>query len=115
MIPTTPTNVTITLNTTSQYTVVGYGGFGGRGYLWLVGAGTGLLLWRRRKNLSPAMRAGLLLGMVAVVGLSLTGCSGKIPAKNVAYTGPGSYTVTVTATDGFLVHSAAYTLAVTAK
>jgi hypothetical protein len=113
--PTTATNVTITLNTTSQYTVVGYGGFGGRGYLWLVGVGTGLLLWRRRKSMGSALRAGLLMVLLGVVGLSLTGCSGKIPAQNVAYTGPGSYTVTVTATDGFLVHSATYTLAVSAK
>jgi hypothetical protein len=113
--PTTATNVTITMSTTSQYTVVGYGGFGGGGYLWLVGAGTGLLLWRRRKSMSSAMRAGVLMVLMAAVGLSLMGCSGKVPAQNVAYTGPGSYTVTVTATDGFLVHSATYTLAVTAK
>jgi Abnormal spindle-like microcephaly-assoc'd, ASPM-SPD-2-Hydin len=112
--PATVTNVTITMNTTSQYTVVGYGGFGGRGYLWLVGVGTGLLLWRRRKMMSGTMRNGLLL-LLAVAGISLTGCSGKIPAQNSAYTGPGSYTVTVTATDGFLVHSATYTLAVSAK
>jgi hypothetical protein len=113
--PTTATNVTITMNTTSQYTVVGYGGFGGRGYLWLVGFTTGLLLWRRRKSMSAAMRAGVLMVLMAAVGLSLTGCSGKVPTQNVAYTGPGSYSVTVTATDGFLVHSATYTLAVTAK
>jgi hypothetical protein len=113
--PTTATNVTITLNTTSQYTVVGYGGFGGRGYLWLVGVGTGWLLWRRRKSMSGAMRAGLVMALMAAVGLGMTGCSGKIPAQNAAYTGPGSYTVSVTATDGFLVHSATYVLTVTAK
>ena len=61
------------------------------------------------------MRTGLLMVLMGAVGLSLTGCSGKIPTQNVAYTGPGSYTVTVTATDGFLVHAATYTLAVTAK
>jgi hypothetical protein len=38
-----------------------------------------------------------------------------LPAKNAAYTGPGSYTITVSATDGFLVHTATYKLTVTAK
>jgi hypothetical protein len=95
--------------------VVGYGGFGGHGYLWLVGVGTGLLLWWRRRNMSAAMRVGVLMVLMAAVGLGLSGCSGKVPAQNVAYTGPGSYTVTVSATDGFLTHLATYTLAVTAK
>jgi PKD repeat protein len=49
------------------------------------------------------------------MSLSATGCSGKLPAQNPAYTGPGNYTVTLTATDGFLVHSATYSLTVSAK
>jgi PKD repeat protein len=43
----------------------------------------------------------------------MTGCTGKEPAANSPYTAPGSYTVTLTATDGFLVHSATYALTVT--
>jgi hypothetical protein len=53
--------------------------------------------------------------MLAALTVSLSGCSGKLPAQNAAYTGPGTYTVMVSATDGFLVHSATYTLTVTAK
>jgi hypothetical protein len=53
--------------------------------------------------------------LLAATGLAITGCSGKLPAQNSVYTGPGTYTVTVSATDGFLTHSATYTLTVTAK
>jgi hypothetical protein len=110
-----PATSTITLTTTSQYTVVGYGGFGGHGYFWLFALGSGWLLWRSRKSASTVMRSGLLLVVFAAFSLSVTGCSGKLPAQNSTYTGPGSYTVTVSGTDGFLVHSATYTLVVTAK
>jgi hypothetical protein len=103
------------MTTTSQYTVVGFGGFGGGGYLWLWGMGSGWLLWRRRMRASGVLRSGLVVALLAAVGLSLTGCSGKLPTQNAAYTGPGNYAITVTATDGFLVHSATYSLTVTAK
>jgi hypothetical protein len=53
--------------------------------------------------------------MLLAFGVSATGCSGKLPAQNSVYTGAGSYVITVTATDGFLVHSATYNLTVTAK
>ena len=39
----------------------------------------------------------------------------QAPAQNSTYTAPGTYNFTVTATDGFLVHSATYALTVTAK
>ena len=110
-----PSAIVITLNTTSQYTVVGYGGSGGRGYLWLVAVGSGWLLWWKRRSTGIVLRSGLMVALLAAISLSMTGCSGKLPAQNAAYTGPGSYTVTVSATDGFLVRSATYTLTVTAK
>ena len=110
-----PQTLTVSLSTTSQYTVIGYGGFGGRGVLWLMAAGSGWLLWRRRKSANRLLRSGLAVALLAAIGLAMTGCSGKLPAQNAAYTGPGTYTVTVTATDGFLVHSAAYTLTVSAQ
>jgi len=110
-----PASATATLTTTSQYNVIGYGVSGGRGYLWLVALGSGWLLWRQRKSARAMLRAGLLLVLLAAVAGSVTGCSGKLPVANPQYTGPGTYTVTVSATDGFLVRSATYTLTVTAK
>jgi len=110
-----PAAIVITLKTTSQYTIVGYGGFGGRGYLWLVAVGSGLLLWWKRRSAGIVLRSSLMVALLAAISLSMTGCTGKLPAQNAAYTGPGSYTVTVSATDGFLVRSATYTLTVTAK
>jgi hypothetical protein len=61
------------------------------------------------------LRSGLMLVALAAIGLSLTACSGKLPALNPAFTSPGSYTVTVMATDGYLVHSATYSLSVSSK
>jgi hypothetical protein len=113
--PTTVTTDVVSMTTTSQYVVIGYGGFGGRGYLWLVALGSGLLLWRRRRSAGVVLRAGLMMVLLAAVGVSMTGCSGKLPAQNSVYTGPGTYNITVSATDGFLVHSATYTLTVNAK
>lgn len=113
--PTAATNVTVSASTTSQYTVIGYGGFGGGRYLWLLALLSGAMLWRRRRGAAAMLRTGLAVVALAAIGLGLTSCSGKLPAQNAAYTGPGSYAITVTATDGFLVHSATYTLTVTAK
>ena len=110
--PASATAVTVSMSTTSQYTVVGYGGVGGR-YLWLLGVASGWLIWRRRRSVHATLGAGLMVALLAALGLSLTGCSGKLPTQNAAYTGPGNYTITVTATDGFLVHSATYNLTVT--
>jgi hypothetical protein len=108
----------ISISTTSQYTVVGYGGLGGR-YLWLLGAASGWLLWTRRRRVGGSLRPGMLALLLAAAGLAMclsaTGCSGKLPAQNSVYTGPGTYTIGVTATDGFLVRSATYTLTVTSK
>jgi hypothetical protein len=108
-------NVVVSFSTISQYTVIGYGGFGGRGCLWLIAVTSGWLLWRRRRSGRALLRGGLLAVLLGAMGLWLTGCTGKLPAKNAAWTTPGNYTVTVTATDGFLVRSATYRLTVTAK
>jgi len=113
--PTTTVTATVSISTTSQYTVVGYSGVGGRDYLWLIAVGSGGMLWMRRKTASTLLRRGLLAVLLAAIGLSMTGCSGQLPTQNAAYTGPGNYTVTVSATDGFLVHSATYSLTVTAN
>jgi hypothetical protein len=53
--------------------------------------------------------------MLGAASIGLTGCSGKLPAQNAGYTAPGTYTFTITATDGFLAHSATYSLTTTAK
>ena len=109
-----PAQIKIGFNTTSQYTVVGYG-VGGERWLWLICVGSGCLLWIGRRRTRTLWGAGVLtIGLVAVC-LSLTSCTGKLPAQNPAFTAPGTYTVNVTATDGFLVHSSSFTLTVTAK
>jgi hypothetical protein len=100
----------VSMGTTSQYTVIGYSGYGGRGLLWLLAAASGGLLWRRRR-LTPVLLCGLLLVLLG----GLTSCTGKLPAENAAWTAPGNYSVTVTATDGQLMHRATYSLTVTAK
>jgi hypothetical protein len=115
IVPQSPsTTVTVNFSTTSQFTVVGYG-VGGHGWVWLIGIGSGLLLLVSRRRAGSLARTGLFAVMLLALGISGTGCSGKLPTQNSSYTGPGSYTITVTATDGFLVHSATYNLAVTAK
>jgi len=105
----------VSFTTTSQYTVIGYGGYGGRGTLWLIAAASGWLLWRRRRSGCALLRGGLLAVLLGSVGLGLTGCTGKLPSQNPSWTVPGNYTVTVSATDGILVHSATYSLTVSAK
>jgi hypothetical protein len=119
LVPASPSSTfTISMATTSQYAVVGYG-LGGRGWLWLVALATGMSLWTARRRTSIAFRGSFLLLMalaaVTASGLFFAGCSGKLPAQNSSYTGPGTYTITVSATDGFLKHSATYALTVSAK
>src|SRR6202043_2412254 len=92
---TPPASVVITINTTSQYTVVGYG-VTGHGWVWLVAFAGGCILWGTRRKAS-VLRSGLLVVLLAAIGLSITGCSGKLPTQNAVYTGPGSYVVTVKA------------------
>ncbi len=114
--PSSPTTDAVTITTTSRYAVVGYGSLGeGAGGLCVVLA-SGLWLLRKRRRLSGgALSLTLLVVGTAAVGLSLSGCSGKQPGMNTPYTPAGTYSYTVTATDGFLKHSATYTLVVTQK
>jgi hypothetical protein len=111
-------NVVIT--TTAQYNVIGYtGSIGGAGWLSLVGVMTGLMLWIRRRSAGTLMRSGLTCLLLALAlgaaSIGMSGCSGLLPAKNSNYTVPGAYTYTITATDGFLSHSATYSLNVKAQ
>jgi hypothetical protein len=117
----TAATAVVSFTTTSQYTVIGYGSYGGRNLLWLIAAASGWLLWRTRRSgraflphLKFEMWCTLLL-LLGAMGLGLTGCTGKLPSQNPSWTTPGTYTVTVSATDGFLVHSATYSLKVSAK
>ncbi len=108
----------VTITTTSQYSVIGYSGIGG-GWLSLLGLAAGLFLLMKRRSLGPLGQSGLTMVLVvltlAAAGIGLTGCSGKLPPQNATYTAPGTYTYTITATDGFLVHSATYSLTTTTK
>jgi hypothetical protein len=114
--PVSATTAQFTITTVSEYTVIGYQG----GVLWIAGLATGGLLWWRRRTLRASgrwTRAAVLTVLLAVTaagaGFSTMGCSGKYPAKNSSYTAAGNYTVTITATDGFLVHSATFAMKVT--
>lgn len=118
--PAGPVSTTVSITTTSQYTVIGYtSSVGGNGWLSLAGVATGLLLWVRRRSVAGSLRTAILSALLVMTlgaaTLGVTGCSGLLPAKNTNPTGPGSYTYTISATDGFLVHSATYSLTVTAK
>ncbi|MBS1813382.1 MAG: choice-of-anchor D domain-containing protein [Acidobacteria bacterium] len=106
-----PVNIT----TTAKYTVIGYGGLGGGLLLTLFGTGGGLLLWLRRRDARGLARAAVFVLLASVLGFGATGCSGKLPDLNSPYTAPGSYTYTITATDGILTHSATFKLKVTAS
>jgi len=109
------TTTSILITTTSQYTVIGYTSGTSRGILALLALGSTLLLFLKRRTTAPLTRSGLILLILATASLSTTGCSGKLPDQNNPYTAPGSYTYTVSATDGILTHSATYTLNVTKK
>jgi hypothetical protein len=118
--PTTQVTESVTINTTSQYTIIGFSGLGGGPWLWLLALASGALLFITRRGAPGrrfirSARLGLFALLLTATGLALTGCSGKLPAQHSVYTGPGAYTITVSATDGFLTHSATYTLTVTAQ
>ena len=113
--PSSAVTSSVAITTTSEYTVIGYtGGVGRPGVLMIVVLASGVLLLVTRRR-APVARWGLLLLMIGATTVGMTGCSGKLPAKNSVYTAPGTYRYTVSATDGFLVHTATYSLTVTAK
>ena len=102
----------VTITTTSKYAVIGYSGLGGSGWLWIVGVASAGLLWVGRRRLPGLAKAGLMALLLMAISLSASGCAGKQPAENAVYTTPGTYTYTLTTTDGFLVHTATYSLTV---
>ncbi len=110
----------LTITTTSKYTVIGYGhllfGPGRRGILpILLGMCALAALWDVRRRTAGAARLLMALAATGLLAGGLSGCSGKDPDLNSPYTAPGTYTIQVTATDGIITHSAAYSLVVTAK
>jgi hypothetical protein len=113
-IPATTVTTQVIISTTSQYTVVGYSGFG-KGLAGLFALASTVLLWRTRRRSASLVRYGLLAITLTAATFFTSGCSGKYPALNSSYTPPGTYTYTLTATDGFLVRQVTYTLKVTAN
>ena len=104
----------VTITTTAKYAILGYGGLGmGNWALALIATASAGLLWMRRRGAAGLLQSGLLVLLLTSGACSLSGCSGKAPAANTQYTTPGTYTYTLTATDGVLTHTATFTLAVT--
>ncbi len=114
-VPTAAVTTAVNITTTSEFTVVGYTGGSAGWLLSLFAIGSGWLLWIKRRNTSQLARHALMLGLMVIATLFVSGCSGKLPARNAAFTAAGDYTYTITASDGFLSHSATYTLHLTAK
>lgn len=102
LVPSASAQQTIKITTTAQYAVIGYQGFG-KGFLILLSMATGGLLALTKIRTNGLRTVLTLIVLLAASGL-ISGCSGKLPAENSTYTPAGSYTYTVTATDGFLSH-----------
>ncbi len=115
LVPASSASVTVTMATTAQYTVIGYGGLGGGGLLILLAGGSVWLLRRKVRAAHPLLKTGLAVLLLGTASLTLTGCGNLKPAQNANYTGPGSYTFTITGTDGILTHTTTYNLAVTVQ
>jgi hypothetical protein len=113
-VPSEAVTTTVPITTTSQYTVVGFTA-GNAGLLSLIALGSGWLLWIKRRSTRSLMGCALTLCLMAMAAMSFTGCGGKLPSQNSPFTAAGTYTYTVTATDGFLTHTATYSLTVTPK
>ena len=122
-VPSSTAGVKVAITTTAKYGVIGYGGLGFSGnrfrgpggLLALLALASAGALWRWRGATGTLRRSvWMLLAAAAACGM-LSGCGSKTPTAAAVYTTPGSYTYTVTGTDGFLTHSATYNLTVTAK
>jgi|GEM_PF-4014234 len=111
------TTVPVTISTTSQYTVVGYTGFSITSRPWvtlLLFLATGSLWWNFRRR-APLPRLTSMFTLLLLLSFANLGCGSKIPDKNSNPTYPGTYTYTFSVTDGTLIHTATYSLTVTAK
>jgi len=113
----TTTVMPLTITTTSQYTVIGYSGFGGAKHPWLFlwsVVSAGLIFFSIRKS-GFVPRLTLVLGLLVFLAVANLGCSSKSPDTNSSPTLPGTYTYTVIATDGTLTRTATYSLNVTVR
>ncbi len=114
------TTNTLAITTTSQYAVIGYAELllqPGRSslLLTLLGLCAGSALLRGSRRAGRAARLLLALSAVSLASGLMSGCGSKLPARNTPYTAPGKYDILVTATDGTITHTAAFSLTVTAK
>jgi len=111
------TTLPLAITTTSQYTVIGYGGFGSMGHPWLTLfsflSAFAILVRLRKTRVAPRLLAGIVMLML-LAGANL-GCGSRDPDKNSSPTYPGTYTYTVSATDGTITHTATYSLTVTVR
>ncbi len=112
LVPSDGAGASVQITTSAKYAVIGYG-FHGTWKLGGLAVFAGMLLWYGRRG--TRIPSALLVCLVGIFTCWLSGCGSKSPAVNAVYTTPGTYAYTVTATDGFLVHTATYNLTVTGK
>lgn len=114
--PSTAIVVPVAITTTSQYTVIGYSAIGLSKHPWvtLIACLTLLLLFLRKCRAHFVPQLAILLGTLLTLGAA-TGCGSRNPDQNASPTYPGTYTYTLSATDGTVTHTATYTLTATVR
>ena len=110
------TVVPVAITTTSQYTVIGYSAIGFSKHPWtaLVSCLSLLLFFLRNRKPGLGVQLAFFVAMLLTLGAA-TGCGSRNPDQNAGPTYPGTYTYTLSATDGTLTHAATYSLTVTVR
>lgn len=103
-------NYLVAISTASPF--AGEAGVGNGWFGCMVAALTGLLLLHKRfkDNASALLRLGVVTLTLTLAAVGLAGCGNVAVPFAANYTKAGTYTYTITATDGILTHSATFTL-----
>jgi hypothetical protein len=107
----TPTQVTVT--TTPTYIPPTSAGLSGRGSLWLLSLVACSFSFLRRRSARILFSTTAHILLITMITLTISACgASKYYVLNPSGTPAGTYTVTLTETDGFLVHTTSYSLSV---